>query len=936
MSLSDSFYDDEAHLGEENDIKDPSFRRSFLNLHVETKESKAMLQQFSEYSEELNADVRDATYDPKQIYPQWMRHHKNWIGSVATHHNEISEILEKPKKQRTEVDWKSLVVWLMKTWHTANELGPKRCLAMTKAFHFFHYEPGTDIITEGDRGLVFYIIVDGTVDILKNGVGKVAEIGKGKSFGEIALSGKAGSDMRTATVRAQTKVQTLSLHKSDYETFVKDIKMLEMRENLTIFRRCALFQGWPRAKIDKMSSHSSRRDVNDGTEIFKQGDEPDFVYIVIEGQVEIIKEVKITSRNRWPEGMREWGGKARQTMKRIVVDIVKKDGFFGELSVLKRTGRHASARAVGSTQLLRLGHLEFLHLLQSDQSESGREQLPDETQDKLTSNADEKLLRMFKHVAGGPSSTIETFGASISNKGMNKREEKEKRVRARHSSTLAKVQGGPHSSSPTHGGATRRPESPSSRPGSSYDGETVATDMTGANRSMISRVSQGSMFLGKLKDELYSDDTFGQKVKDARHRDAITAQDLIDMEAEAEAEEEMMHKKALHVEDLKVRQEESLSSLRASQPRTKRVTIADLRHAVHDRFERDIGKASNESAHSIAKGASKKDLQARLDAHANRASRHTTNQSLVEHTSEIHKPTQRIQQRTWVVPKSAAVNRDGKKMSRFEQHVMHSKEHKKNVMRRAKSLSIDHLERTSGRNLLLSIGEHHMENHRTSRPAEDHESARRSRAQEESEGVLERMEIERAKQAAAEVEARREEEAVEQVREEQEKRQVSQSASKEGGEELPEWIHDKDDLAEEQAIRDLDARELADFFDEFQYGHTRHENMIANLDFDIDAYRGKSDLEAYSEEEIEHSRHSTIDHLDEFEQQHKLKLARGERAMDQKDEVNPIKSSDEPDAADGPHVWRNYASKPKPKPEPNMNIIRKARLTFKDIFDQES
>ena len=82
-------------------------------------------------------------------------------------------MLEKPKKKRNEREWKILVNWLMQTWHTARELGPKRSFNMTKAFHFFHYEPGSDIITEGDRGLTFYIIVDGVVDIIKDGVGKV-------------------------------------------------------------------------------------------------------------------------------------------------------------------------------------------------------------------------------------------------------------------------------------------------------------------------------------------------------------------------------------------------------------------------------------------------------------------------------------------------------------------------------------------------------------------------------------------------------------------------------------------------------------------------------------------------------------------------------------------------------------------------------------------
>ena len=56
---------------------------------------------------------------------------------------------------------------------------------------------------------------------------------------------------RTATVRAATKVETISLHKLDYDRFIKDIQASEKREDFHVFRECKLFRTWNRARIEK-------------------------------------------------------------------------------------------------------------------------------------------------------------------------------------------------------------------------------------------------------------------------------------------------------------------------------------------------------------------------------------------------------------------------------------------------------------------------------------------------------------------------------------------------------------------------------------------------------------------------------------------------------------------------------------------------------------
>ena len=50
-------------------------------------------------------------------------------------------------------------------------------------------------------------------------------VGKGKGFGEIALT--QGDDLRTATVTATSHVECVRLHKSNYDYFVRDIQVID-------------------------------------------------------------------------------------------------------------------------------------------------------------------------------------------------------------------------------------------------------------------------------------------------------------------------------------------------------------------------------------------------------------------------------------------------------------------------------------------------------------------------------------------------------------------------------------------------------------------------------------------------------------------------------------------------------------------------------------
>jgi CRP/FNR family cyclic AMP-dependent transcriptional regulator len=79
------------------------------------------------------------------------------------------------------------------------------------------YRPGTTMVLEGKSGDTFFVIVDGEADVLR-GVRRVARLGPGDFFGEIAL---LDGGPRTATVEARTPVLAMRLGRATFNQMLK-------------------------------------------------------------------------------------------------------------------------------------------------------------------------------------------------------------------------------------------------------------------------------------------------------------------------------------------------------------------------------------------------------------------------------------------------------------------------------------------------------------------------------------------------------------------------------------------------------------------------------------------------------------------------------------------------------------------------------------------
>jgi CRP-like cAMP-binding protein len=70
-----------------------------------------------------------------------------------------------------------------------------------------HFSEGTSVATQGQSGVGFHLVVDGTAEVVKDGT-RVADLRHGGYFGEIGL---IDGGPRSATVTATSDLTTVSL-----------------------------------------------------------------------------------------------------------------------------------------------------------------------------------------------------------------------------------------------------------------------------------------------------------------------------------------------------------------------------------------------------------------------------------------------------------------------------------------------------------------------------------------------------------------------------------------------------------------------------------------------------------------------------------------------------------------------------------------------------
>ena len=223
-------------------------------------------------------------------------------------------------------------------------------LALAHAAPVRTYEEGKAIIREGDHSDSLFVVLDGQVEVHRSGIGPLAMLQSGHSFGEVALL--AGIS-RTASVFARGRVSVMRVTQSHIAQVSQHFPPLE-RILRAVYRDRVLAQLIPNNSFLASLTRTQRHDIFNrfrpctvpkGTAVLTEGREAAGFFIIVSGTARVWR--------RTLHGERE-----------TLADLGPGD-FFGEISLLFEVPVTATVEARDQLNYYALGRGDFHAVMKS-------------------------------------------------------------------------------------------------------------------------------------------------------------------------------------------------------------------------------------------------------------------------------------------------------------------------------------------------------------------------------------------------------------------------------------------------------------------------------------------------------------------------------------------------------------------------------------------
>lgn len=235
-----------------------------------------------------------------------------------------------------------------------SQLDRESFIAVLGTLELRTYQPGQNLITQGEPGRSTFLLVEGQVDVTRQLEGNerrtIASLKEGDFFGEIALMSESP---RMATVVATQLSLALELSRTRLERVamkhpaVTETVRTFYRERLlaNVLRSNPVFTALAPEQRQALSGIFELKTVGAGQVIIEQGQKGDGLYLLLHGQC--------TPLFRHPDG------------KQTAFASLREGDVFGEISLLLGQPATATVRAETPTHLLRLGRDAFEQYLAS-------------------------------------------------------------------------------------------------------------------------------------------------------------------------------------------------------------------------------------------------------------------------------------------------------------------------------------------------------------------------------------------------------------------------------------------------------------------------------------------------------------------------------------------------------------------------------------------
>ena len=224
------------------------------------------------------------------------------------------------------------------------------------------YPTLAQIIEENEIGNCMFIILEGLVDVRIKAVGgreiTIATLKEGEFFGEQALLPGA-SGRRNASVKAIRDCKLFKITKKDVDLGLADnVELPQTQPEFTevphterakmLIRSVRLFRALSEKDLNNLENWTEIVEFEPGEMILREGEEGDYMYIVLDGSVEIFV--------------------ADEDGKIVILAELVKGNYFGEQALLPQSSgkRNANARANHRATLIRVAKKYFQLIITHD------------------------------------------------------------------------------------------------------------------------------------------------------------------------------------------------------------------------------------------------------------------------------------------------------------------------------------------------------------------------------------------------------------------------------------------------------------------------------------------------------------------------------------------------------------------------------------------
>lgn len=207
------------------------------------------------------------------------------------------------------------------------------------------FEKDDIVMRQGDDGDCLYVIDSGELDVLYGGE-KVATIGPGRAFGEIALMYNCP---RTATIIAKTPVTLWAMDRSSFRRILMEESIRRRNLYQSFLEKVPLLESLYPYERAKVADALEPKEFQDGEVIIKQGStDTDTFFIIEEGTVICTKE---------PDEVE--ASSHVQNSKPLEAIRLNAGDYFGELALLTNKPRQATVTASGKVKCLVISKKHF-------------------------------------------------------------------------------------------------------------------------------------------------------------------------------------------------------------------------------------------------------------------------------------------------------------------------------------------------------------------------------------------------------------------------------------------------------------------------------------------------------------------------------------------------------------------------------------------------